>query len=147
MREARRNAVATYEVRIVRQGPGGRNGPLWDIDRAGLDRVAEEIRAAGAEAHAYACDVADRRAVYATAQRVRQEAGPVHVLVNNAGVVSGKLFLETTDDQIERSLAVNTMALFWTCKAFLPQMIEAGRGHLVTVASAAGMIGVVTVND
>ncbi len=121
---------------------------LWDLDAAGLDRTAREIQsAAGGPVHTYLCDVADRDAVYATAARVRQEAGPVQVLVNNAGVVSGRPFLECNDAEIARTVAVNLTALFWTCKAFLPDMVRSGRGHLVTVASAAGTIGVARLAD
>jgi all-trans-retinol dehydrogenase (NAD+) len=121
---------------------------LWDIDAPGLARAADEILSTtGRPARSYVCDVSDRRAVYAAAAKVREEAGVVHVLVNNAGVVSGRPFLDCTDEQIQRSMAVNAMALFWTCKAFLPGMIQAGRGHLVTVASAAGTIGVARLAD
>jgi all-trans-retinol dehydrogenase (NAD+) len=67
--------------------------------------------------------------------------GPVDILVNNAGVVSGRPLLELTDEHIERTFRVNTLALFWTTRAFLPAMVARGSGHLVTVASAAGLIG------
>ena len=63
------------------------------------------------------------------------------ILVNNAGVVSGSPLLELPDEHIERTFRVNTLALFWTTKAFLPAMIARGSGHIVTVASAAGLIG------
>jgi len=68
-------------------------------------------------------------------------AGPVDILVNNAGVVSGKPFVELTPDEIERTVRVNVLALFWVTGAFLPAMLERGSGHVVTVASAAGLIG------
>jgi all-trans-retinol dehydrogenase (NAD+) len=56
--------------------------------------------------------------------------------------VSGNALLECNDEAIQRTMAVNTLALFWTCKAFLPDMIRMQTGHIVTVASAAGVIGV-----
>ncbi len=87
-------------------------------------------------------DVSDRAGVYAAAAKVKADLGAVDILVNNAGVVSGKRFLDLTDEKIEKTLQVNTLALFWTAKAFLPGMIAANRGHLVTVASAAGTVGV-----
>jgi len=79
--------------------------------------------------------------VYARADEVRATAGPVDILVNNAGIVSGKPLLELTDERIELTFKVNALALFWTTKAFLPGMIERGSGHVVNVASAAGLIG------
>ena len=79
--------------------------------------------------------------MYARADEVRATAGPVDILVNNAGIVSGKPLLELTDERIELTFKVNALALFWTTKAFLPGMIERGSGHVVNVASAAGLIG------
>jgi all-trans-retinol dehydrogenase (NAD+) len=50
--------------------------------------------------------------------------------------------LETPDDRIEKTMQVNVLALFWAAKAFLPGMIERNSGHIVTISSAAGLIGV-----
>jgi all-trans-retinol dehydrogenase (NAD+) len=49
--------------------------------------------------------------------------------------------------EIERTFQVNTLALFWTAKAFLPGMLERDRGHLVTIASAAGLAGTSKLTD
>ena len=114
---------------------------LWDVNAAGLDTVRAEIAAAGATARAYACNLADRRAIAAVAAKTLAEAGPVDILVNNAGVVSGKTLLDATDDDIQRTFDVNTLALFWTTRAFLPAMLARDRGHVVTIASAAGIVG------
>ncbi len=131
---------------------------IWDIDAQGIDRVIDELRqatdqqpvdhqATAKPPRGYVCDIADRQAVYRTAQAVVRDVGPIDILINNAGIVSGQRFLDCSDEQIERSLKVNTMALFWTAKAFLPAMIESGQGHVVTVASAAGTIGVARLAD
>ena len=103
---------------------------LWDVDQEATDRTLEELRQAGPEEPCgYQCNVADRDQVYAMAERVRHEIGHVDILINNAGFVSGKRFLDCTDEQIQRTIEVNTLAHFWTVKAFLPQMIEAGRPY------------------
>ncbi|MHB8900074.1 MAG: SDR family oxidoreductase [Thermoguttaceae bacterium] len=121
---------------------------LWDLDENALGRTLEDLRQAGPEQpRGYLCNVADRRQVYETAQRVGREAGPVEILVNNAGCVSGRPLLECTDEQIQRTMEVNALAHFWTVKAFLPSMIAAGSGHIVTIASAAGVIGVAGLSD
>ena len=85
--------------------------------------------------------------MHARADEVRSAAGEVDVLVNNAGIVSGRPLLELSDERIERTFAVNTLALFWTSKAFLPAMTARGSGHIVTVASAAGLIGTARETD
>ena len=122
---------------------------VWDVDKEGLDAVVEELREAGGGRDAYGvvCDVSDRAAVTAAAAATVAAAGPVHILINNAGVVSGRTLLELTDEQIERTMSVNTMALFWVTRAFLPDMVARGSGHIVTIASAAGLIGVARQTD
>ncbi|MDR0784897.1 MAG: SDR family oxidoreductase [Treponema sp.] len=114
----------------------------WDIDSSALKRLMDEAEQKSLFIKTFVCDVTDRDMVYKLAEEVRVEVGAVDVLINNAGVVSGKTLLETPDEKIVRSLNVNTLSLFWTLKAFLPSMLERNAGHIVTVASAAGIIGV-----
>jgi all-trans-retinol dehydrogenase (NAD+) len=114
---------------------------IWDINPDNLANVTEELNRAGREVFGYQVDVSDREKVYDAAKRTLDEAGPVQILINNAGIVSGKPFIECSDEQIERTMNVNTMALFWVTKAFLPQMMENGWGHLVTISSAGGILG------
>ena len=121
---------------------------VWDLRADALAAVVAELEKAGREpARGFACDVSRREEVYRVAAETIAAAGPVDILVNNAGVVSGRPLLEIPDEQIERTFAVNTLALFWTTKAFLPAMIERGRGHLVTIASASSLIGVARLSD
>jgi all-trans-retinol dehydrogenase (NAD+) len=114
---------------------------IWDIADESLDTVASEILGAGYKATMYHCDVSDREMVYDTAYKVRNQVGRVDILINNAGVVSGRPFLECTDEQFERTMAVNVLAHFWTVKAFLPDMVKSNSGHIVTIASAGGIVG------
>ncbi len=120
----------------------------WDYDRQALDKALFELKLAGGrEARGFVCDVSDHDAVAAAAEEVRHNGGPIDILINNAGVVTGKRFLECSKEEIERTLGINTMALFWTTKAFLPDMIARNSGHMVTVASAGGLIGVPKLAD
>ncbi|MEM7082202.1 MAG: SDR family oxidoreductase [Pseudomonadota bacterium] len=120
---------------------------LWDIDGAGLERAAKELSERGAEVHTEVCDLTDRHAIERSAARMRDADLHVDVLVNNAGIVSGGFLLDISDEQIERTFAVNTLALFWMTRAFLPDMINAGGGHIVTVASAGGFTGTAKQTD
>jgi all-trans-retinol dehydrogenase (NAD+) len=117
---------------------------IWDINEAALDRVVTEL---GRDARGVVCDVADRAQVYARAAETTAAGGPVDILINNAGIVSGNDFLDLPDAKIEATFDINVLALFWTCKAFLPAMIERNRGHVVTIASASGLIGVARLAD
>jgi all-trans-retinol dehydrogenase (NAD+) len=120
---------------------------LWDLNEAAVRKTVGEVLEKGGQAWWYVCDVSDRLQVYETAARVRSEAGKVDVLVNNAGIVAGKDFLECSDEELQRTLEVNTMAHFWTSKAFLPDMIAANSGHIVAVSSVAGWVGVARMTD
>ncbi|MDR2618807.1 MAG: SDR family oxidoreductase [Treponema sp.] len=114
----------------------------WDLNAEALKSLEDEGREKGLFIRCMPCDVADRETVYRQAEKLKAEFGPVDVLVNNAGIVSGLVFLETPDEKIRRTIDVNVLSLFWTCKAFLPSMVERNSGHVVTISSAAGLIGV-----
>jgi all-trans-retinol dehydrogenase (NAD+) len=116
---------------------------VWDLDEAAAKATADWLEAgSGRRHHAYPCDVTDPDLVRERAAQVGEEAGEVDVVVNNAGVVSGKELLQLTDDDIRRTFEVNALAPYWVTRAFLPEMQRRGSGHLVTIASAAGWIGV-----
>lgn len=119
----------------------------WDLNEAGLRDLEAESATRNLSVVGMVCDVSDRAAVYAKAEETAREVGAVDILVNNAGIVNGKPFLETPDERIVKTVDVNVLSNFWTVKAFLPGMIERNRGHLVTVASAAGIIGVTGLAD
>lgn len=126
----------------------GASVAAWDLNREALENVCREVAAEGkGQAAAFVCDVGDKDQVREAAKATAEQLGPVEVLVNNAGVVSGKPFLELTDQDIERTMRVNTLGLFWTTKAFLPEMIKRNKGLLVTIASAAGTVGVSRLSD
>lgn len=120
---------------------------LWDRNAEALKAAEAEAAARGLSVVGMACDVTDRAEVYRLAGEVSSRVGPVDILINNAGVVSGKTLLETPDDDIVRTMEVNVLANFWTVKAFLPGMLERDRGHIVTVSSAAGLIGITGLAD
>lgn len=120
---------------------------LWDIDDEALSQFCTELVEAGFVADMYTCDLTRREEVSAVAAQTLAQGGPVDILVNNAGIVSGKSLLELSDREIEQTFEVNTLALFWTVRAFLPSMLERDSGHIVTVASAAGFAGTAKLTD
>ena len=120
---------------------------LLDRDAKGLGRVCEEIHALGGDSEGFVVDLSDRAGIQATCSEIKASRGEVDILINNAGIVSGKTLLECTDEAIERTFQVNALALFWTVRAFLPGMLAAGQGHIVTVASAAGLAGTSRLTD
>jgi all-trans-retinol dehydrogenase (NAD+) len=117
---------------------------LWDINIAGAEETASMIRRQGGTAAAYKVDVTNREEVYRTAQKVKDEIAEPTMLINNAGIVSGKKIFDpdNSDAYMEKTMQVNTISHFWTVKAFMPAMIAKNHGHLVTIASSAGLVGV-----
>ena len=103
----------------IRFAKHGAKVVIWDLNLAGLEetrKMIEELRSkrekVGKCFH-YQVDIADRHKVYAAAERVRQEVGDVSIVVNNAGVVTGRRFLECDDEKILKTFDVNTLAHFW----------------------------------
>ena len=100
---------------------------LWDIHEPSLRATVEDLRAHhGADVRGYVCDVTDRDAVYSMSARVRAEVGTVDILINNAGVVSGKPFTELPDDMIERTFRVNAHGAVLDLQGVPPRHDRAG---------------------
>ncbi|KAJ6628948.1 retinal short-chain dehydrogenase reductase [Mycena sp. CBHHK59/15] len=105
----------------------------------------------------YKCDVSKWEEVEAVSKKIIEEIGQPTVLINNAGVVQGKLILDLSPEDIQQTFGVNTLAHFWTLKAFLPGMIEKKKGHIaspslgalnrVTMASVMGIQGAAQMTD
>ncbi|KAL9713142.1 hypothetical protein Ac2012v2_004383 [Leucoagaricus gongylophorus] len=95
----------------------------------------------------YKCDVSKWSEVEAVAGRIKGEIGEPTMLVNNAGVVQGKLILDLSEKDIEQTFGVNTLAHYWTIKAFLPSMLKKKLGHIVTIASFMGIVGAPRLTD
>jgi all-trans-retinol dehydrogenase (NAD+) len=117
----------------------------WDLDGPGLDDLATELGSALVARSVV--DVTDRASIAAAVAELPGGADVVDIVVNNAGIVSGARLAELRPEQIERTFAVNVLALYWVTKAFLPAMLGRDRGHVVTMASAAGLVGVAKQTD
>ena len=86
-------------------------------------------------------DVADAAAVDAAFALARERAGPITILVNNAGQAQSAPFLKTTPELWQRMLAVNLTGSFLCAQAALPDMLQVGWGRIVNIASTAGRKG------
>nr|NP_001298903.1 epidermal retinol dehydrogenase 2 [Papilio xuthus]BAM18190.1 short-chain dehydrogenase [Papilio xuthus] len=119
----------------------------WDINKEALQKTCSALTDEGYEVASYIVDLADRTSVYSTAEKVKKEVGKVDMLINNAGTVFGETLLELSDAAIETTYKVNILSHYWTVKAFLPEMIKTGKGHIVTVGSVAGLLGTYRCTD
>jgi NAD(P)-dependent dehydrogenase (short-subunit alcohol dehydrogenase family) len=99
--------------------------------------------AAGTAALALRCDVTDEADVAKAMAAVAARLGPVGVLVNNAGITGSQQAArchETPVQEWDKVHAVNVRGPFLCSRAVLPSMIERGGGHIITIASVAGLV-------
>ena len=117
---------------------------LVDLLRPELDRTAAEIREIGREVLTFEADVSS----FAEAQRIADETvarlGRIDVLVNNAGRSMPKGILEITEDEFDRTIAINLKSCFNYIRAVAPVMQAQGHGRIVSMSSLNAHTGGVT---
>src|SRR5687767_11256063 len=91
--------------------------------------------------HGIRCDVADPASTARAFDEATSAAGPVHILVNNAGQSLAASFGETSLEAWNQLLAVNLTGTFLCTQQVLPAMLAAGAGRIVNIASTAGLKG------
>ena len=107
------------------------------LDRANADVAAKEVDGSiGVD-----CDVSDRAAVAAAFDRVRNELGPVEILVTSAGVEAFEPTIEITPESWDRVIAVNLTGTFSCVQHALPDMVAAKWGRIVTIGSTSAESG------
>jgi short-subunit dehydrogenase len=106
-----------------------------------LDTLTEEIRAAGGTAAAAGADVADRTRTLAAVAAVREQLGPVDLLVANAGVGAPTLLEPFNVGDVEKMFRVNVLGVVHAIEAVLPEMLARRRGHLAAVSSLGAYKG------
>ncbi|MDT5348542.1 MAG: hypothetical protein QOH91_1829 [Mycobacterium sp.] len=102
-----------------------------------LEKVADEIRGDGGNAHVYSCDLSDMDAIAAMADKVLDDLGGVDILINNAGR-SIRRSLELSYDRIhdyQRTIQLNYLGAVQVILKFIPGMRERGFGHIINVSS------------
>jgi len=119
----------------------GHRVALLDRDGAGAEAAAADLRAGGGTALAVEVDVADRAAVVAAFAKVRAELGPVELLVTSAGIESFQALGDITAESWDRIIAVNLTGTFACVQAAVPDMLAAGGGRIVTIASSSAQSG------
>jgi NAD(P)-dependent dehydrogenase (short-subunit alcohol dehydrogenase family) len=102
-----------------------------------------ELRDEGVRASGQPADVGDPAQVGALVAQVEADLGPIDALINNAGVLIARPFLELSLEEWDRTMATNLRSLFLVTRAVLPGMLSRHQGDIVNVASLAGRNGFV----
>jgi NAD(P)-dependent dehydrogenase (short-subunit alcohol dehydrogenase family) len=116
---------------------------ICDVDEAGLEETAEQIRQIGRRVLQSRIDVSSAEQMRGFAERTYAELGRVDVLVNNAGIAVAGFFVEVPLAEWDTILGIHLKGVVNGCYFFVPKMIEAGTGgHVVNVASMAGYVAI-----
>lgn len=110
-------------------------------DRAACEAVAAEARERGVETSVAMADVGSSVDVGRIAAEALERFGRIDIVVNNAAIRPAKPFLEISDDDWHRVLDIDLNAAFYTCRAFLPGMVENGWGRIVNLTGMNAIHG------
>lgn len=119
----------------------GMNLFISDINMENLKRVKEEIEAIGVKVFAERCDVSKYDDFERAANDFYEKLGEVDLLINNAGIAIGGSVIDLELDDWKKVLDINLWSIIYSLKVFLPRILERGTGHIVNVASVAGVLG------
>ena len=114
---------------------------VLDMNGDSAELVASTIRSNGGTAISVRVDVADRKSVDAAFATVRAELGPVAILVTSAGIAGFTPFEDITAEEWDHIITVNLTGTFHCAQAAISDMVAAGWGRLVLIASSAGQTG------
>jgi 3-oxoacyl-[acyl-carrier protein] reductase len=112
-----------------------------DLNPETADEVAAGIKEWGGEAAAAPGDVSDAESVQRIVAATHEAYGSPEILVNNAGFLQQKRFVDLTVEDFDRMIAVHLRGTFLCTRAVLPEMLSRGSGIIVNVASQLGQIG------
>ena len=115
---------------------------VLDVSADAAKQTAEQIAVADGTVLAVTANVADRAGVGSAFDQILNEYGRVDVLYNNAGVNSSGSVLDATEDDWDRSLAVNAKGTFLCSQAAAPSMVASGGGSIINQGSVAALVGI-----
>ncbi len=142
-----RNAIVTGGASgigraiCLRLARDGADVAVLDLDQAGGRQVADEVAALHRRAVAVEADVASGASVAAAVERVHAALGPVHILVNDAGIAGLVPLQDMSEEQWDRMIAVHLKGAFNCTRTILGDMLATGWGRIVNVSSVAGLSG------
>ena len=94
-----------------------------DINKQANEATVNEIQSKDQKAFSFTCDCSSKEDIYRVANEIKASIGDVSILINNAGIVSGKKFLDCSDTLIQKTFEVNTLAHCWVRKYHLVGLV------------------------
>ena len=118
---------------------------LWDVADAAGQRLADELKQAGAQAFYQHCNVADKAQVDAALAATLAHFGAVHGLVNNAGIFKAAAFLDITEADWDAVLNINLKGSFLVGQAVARELVKGGGGAVVNMSSVNGTLAIASI--
>ena len=112
---------------------------IWDVSQKNIDLTLNELAELGA-VYANVVDVSNPNSIHIAAGEVLAKVGVIDVLINNAGIVVGKSFKDTSVEDINKVISINTNGPMFVAREFLAAMIKQGSGSICNIASSAGFV-------
>ncbi len=128
----------SFALALAKQGM---NLFITDINMEGLEKVKLDIEKKGVKVFAGKCDVSKYEDFEKSAKDFYNKLGDVDLLINNAGIAMGGDMLDIDLEVWKKVIDTNLWSVIHSMKAFLPRMVKRGSGHIVNVASGAGVLG------
>ena len=114
---------------------------IIDMNEETAKTVKDEIKEKGFDAVTYKGDVSDAKGMKAIFDEILSNYGRVDVLINNAGIVSTKSFMDSNEEDWDRIMNINLKGAFNTCRSAFPAMVAQRHGKIINIASIAGKRG------
>lgn len=111
---------------------------IVDVDEKGLARTRDELRESGTDVLSVVADVADTAAVGRLQKDVADRFGAVDCLISNAGIARVRRFVDLTDAELDRVMAVNFGGAVKLIRVFAKAMLDRGSGSIISISSIAG---------
>jgi short-subunit dehydrogenase len=119
---------------------GAQTFVIWDISKENINGALNQLSDYEDRIITQKVDVSNADNIYKSAEQLMQQIPRVDILINNAGIIVGKEFSDQSPDEIHQTIAINQLGVMHTTRAFLPEMQSNNGGHIVNIASAAGLI-------
>ena len=129
------------EIAMALAADGATVAVNYNSSAAEAQAVVDEIVKSGGKARAYRANVGDYAAVRAMIDAIVADEGRIDILINNAGVVIGERFVNSTPEQWARQIDVDLYGTIHTCHAAAPHMVRQNGGRIITLAGDSSRVG------
>lgn len=120
---------------------------IIDINASALENFRKEHESGQEHFNLITADLCDKYDVVKIQNYIENNERPIDVLVNNAGIVSGKNFIDLQKSDVEKTFQINVFAPFFLTQSALKSMVKRNSGQIINICSASSLVGVPKLSD